>query len=190
MDAATTSPYWNSYRASRTYRLTIHFFEAQLQVAENSKANPQGAMLDPYVVVFLTRDREGSKQKTSVQKKSLSPVWNQSLVFNELNYSDKLRVEIKANRQFQVNDFLCGFDFIVADVMAQSVQECQPSYRLVGEKVTGTLLAAFDFDPPVPLDIEPPPAAPIEATSAGEEEVEEKVYLNVERNFSCMLIDA
>ena len=92
-------------------------------------------MLDPYVVVFLTRDREGSKQKTSVQKKSLSPVWNQSLVFNELNYSDKLRVEIKANRQFQVNDFLCGFDFIVADVMAQSVQECQPSYRLVGEKV-------------------------------------------------------
>lgn len=109
--------------------------QAQLHIVENSKANPQGAMLDPYVVVFLTRNREGSKQKTSVQKKSLSPVWNQSLVFNELNYNDELRVEIKANRQFQVNDFLCGFDFIVADVMAQSVQECQPSYRLVGEKV-------------------------------------------------------
>ena len=55
MDAATTSPYWSSYRASKTYRLTIHFFEAQLQVPETSNVN--GAMLDPYVVVFLTRDR-------------------------------------------------------------------------------------------------------------------------------------
>ena len=92
-------------------------------------------VLDPYVVVFLTRDREGSKQKTSVQKRSLTPVWNQSLVFNDLDYNDELRVEIKANRQFQVNDFLCGFDFTVAEVM--SVKDCQPSYPLVGDKVRG-----------------------------------------------------
>jgi len=184
MEMAGASPHWASYRASRSYRLTIHFFEAQLGVVEGSGIN--GAQLDPYVVVFLTRDREGSKQKTSVVKRSLTPVWNQSLVFDGLNYDDELRVEIKANRQFQVNDFLCGMDFNVADVMAHSqAMETHVSYQLAGEKVTGTLLAAFDFDPPVPPD-----KVDVQAAADVEGGVDEKVYLNVERNFSCLLIDS
>ena len=91
-------------------------------------------MIDPYIVVFLDGEREGSKQKTSVQKKTLSPVWNQSLVFNNLDFDDVLRVEIKANRQFQINDFLCGFDFRVQDMMRQS-RDRLPSHELIGDKV-------------------------------------------------------
>ena len=90
--------------------------------------------IDPYIVVFLARDREGSKQKTSVQKKTMSPVWNQSLVFNNLDYDDELKVEIKANRQFQINDFLCGFDFKVRDMMRQN-RDQPPTHELAGDKV-------------------------------------------------------
>lgn len=167
--------------------MTIHFFEAHLQLQENSGFS--AGTLDPYVVVFLVRDREGSKQKTSVARKTLDPVWNQSLVFHGLDYSEEIRVEIKANRQFQVNDFLCGFDFKVQDVMGQSGDDYQSSYGLRGEKVFGTLLAAFDFDPPVPLDAAEG-GVDREVHVAAEAKVEDPAFLNVERNFACLLLDS
>ena len=52
-------------------------------------------------------------------------------------------------------------------------------------------MMAFDFDPPVPLDVvEPALADPTKAAAASEDAAEESVYISVERNFSCLLIDS
>ena len=88
--------------------MTITLKRAELEITEG--ANLSASTVDPYVIVYVGQDREGTKQKTPVARKTLEPTWDHSLLFVNISYGDTVTLEVKAERQFQQNEFLCGLN--------------------------------------------------------------------------------
>lgn len=179
MEVAQTSHHWNSFRQSRRYELKIHLIEAEIFAADVT-ANPD--TIHPYVVVFLKNDRDGTRKKTTVDKKKLNPRWEQTLVFVDLMYDAEFCVEIKSSRpRLQHNEFLCGFDFKLCDVLDEaSCKKFTPWYNLTGgdknSSYSGRLKAAFEHSPPVPL-------------GGVDGMLEDPSYVTFNGNFSSILLD-
>ncbi len=76
------SRYWKSWRAQNFCSLQVKVFHAKIEVDASSTVRV--SQIDPYVVVFLTKDRSQSKKKTSIQKKTLTPMWNEFVFFSNV----------------------------------------------------------------------------------------------------------
>ena len=107
--------YWPAYLGSKSYRMTVTLRRAELEAAEGSGLTASTA--DPYVVVYVGSDREGTKQKTPIARKTLEPTWEHSMLFLNVSYDDTVTLEIKSEKQFAANELLCGVAVEVKDVM-------------------------------------------------------------------------
>lgn len=102
---AQESEYWGMYLGSKSYRMTLTLRRAELEIAEGSGLS--ASTVDPYVVVYVGachprprsfasngsfpvmtsapptvgQDRQGTKQKTTIARKTLEPNWEHSLLF-------------------------------------------------------------------------------------------------------------
>ena len=148
-----TSPYWNSWKRSKTYRFVVLVFGAVIE-AENKSIATQAP--DLYGVVYLTRDRNGTKQKTHLERRNYRPVWNDSLVFSGVDYLEQFTVELKTpNMLMSENPCLGSIMFTVAEIAAMSNEEMRmKDYDLISEKSDfhGKISLGFTFDPSIPGD--------------------------------------
>ena len=88
------------YLGSKSYRMTLTLRRAELEIVEGSGLS--ASTVDPYVVVYVGarrrrelarvvaastgappagQDRQGTKQKTPVCRKTLEPTWEYSILF-------------------------------------------------------------------------------------------------------------
>jgi hypothetical protein len=124
-------------------------------------------------------------------------VWNTTLTFSDLEHGDSLRVEVKDNCVLRENILLCWFEFTVKDIMGQDRIQNLAMVAEPGEKASGDITVSFDFDPPVPAAqlaaINEPIGADGRVTSQRMStllRMADPAYLNVDGNFSCLLLDS
>ena len=180
LESVQKSHFWSVYRASRTYRLTLHLYSAKLYATDSSSVT-----IDPYLVVFLQRDREGTKQKTAVVRRTLEPEWNRSIVFSGLDYLEQVRIEVKTVKQFQDNPLLCAHDFVLRDAMHQYAGAGAAVLPVQGEKISGEVIVGFEFDPPMHDTDEGRLSA-----VGGVGHMGDDAYVSVSGNFACLLLDS
>ncbi|CAM9447690.1 unnamed protein product [Chrysoparadoxa australica] len=181
---AKKSRYWNTYRASKTYRLTLHIYEAHLIGSKDSVGSPRSFEYDTYCAVLMLRSASQTRHKTSLARKTANPVWNNSIVFNDVGFAEKLRIEVKAKRKLGDKPVLGYIEFKVHEVMGLSVQGHTSTFQLncVGSRIEGgVLLIAVEFDPPVERDnveeVLPDGAVP------------SPTYINVRGDFASLALD-
>ncbi|KAJ8602686.1 hypothetical protein CTAYLR_003764 [Chrysophaeum taylorii] len=121
-------------------------FSVTIEVESASLSAVDG---DPYVVAYVTTDREGTKRKTSVVKRTLEPAWHQKVRLDGVPPTATLAVVIKAER-IGPNERVCACEISVLDAMDHRREEVVV-LDLSGERASsGKLRCAFRFDPPVP----------------------------------------
>jgi hypothetical protein len=143
------SQYWQSWQASKKYNLQINVFSSSVDLDKVKVTN----QIDPYVVIFLDRDRSGSKRKTSVLKKTTSPVWNECLMFTDIDVSEKLCIEVKMSSWGSFNPVLGSISFTVGDIVKLNNQERKNKLFVLTPGSPGinaaTIILGFAFNPPV-----------------------------------------
>jgi len=152
---AQSSPYWRWSREMRTaMTLTLHVYEANLRIESSAGLG----IVDAYAVVFLERDRMGTKQKTSAVRKSLRPRWDNTFIFGGLEQSETVRLEVKSYRSIGENVLLAHQQFSVQDIVELSaLHGSDQGFALVLEGsrpgITGEVYLRFALDPPVLRDV-------------------------------------
>lgn len=136
--------YWDTYREYKSYELTVVAHDAFLTVDPVQV----GGLADPYVIVYRKRDREGTKLKTSVCKRSFQPVWEQAMVFEELPFDEDMVLEVKSNKSFADNVFIGSFEFQLHEVAGMiATERVVMSLEPPG---AGRISMSFLVNPPVP----------------------------------------
>ncbi|CAM9599841.1 unnamed protein product [Ascophyllum nodosum] len=186
MDLARTSRYWTSYRASKTFRLTINIYEAHLGFSSSSahgSSHGDTSGLKVIARVRLPNDPTGEHHETR-QSRAPNPVWDQAIVLNDVAYSESVRVEVLGSRKIGENPVLASKQFEVHDVMGLSLRDEASLFQLECDRSRarfGVILMSFRFDPPVAADVVgdldvspcmgsstvPKPVAPLSADSEG-----------------------
>ena len=103
----------SSLSLAKTYTVTFHVFESHI----HSDSITGLGMSDPYLVIFQTRDREGTKQKTSTVKRSHHQVWNQTMSFHSVEYNEIIRLELKGSKSLRENMLYGYYEFTVRDIL-------------------------------------------------------------------------
>lgn len=145
------SNYWESWQSSKQYSLQINIYNANIEVEMGSalKSNP----VDSYLVVFLSKDRNNSKKKTSVCKKSFSPAWHECVVFTGLDINERLTIELKMPSWGSLNPVLASYTFTLADIANRTHGERKSKIYSLSPNFQGIVAAhitlGFSFNPPV-----------------------------------------
>ncbi|CAM9907985.1 unnamed protein product, partial [Pylaiella littoralis] len=182
MHLAHSSRYWKTYRNSKKFTLTIYIYEAHLGVCnfnsssgsfqsglstnaasmDNSASSSGGAPPpgagagDTKIVVSLPKDPTGERHETRRVGKTPNPVWDQAVVFRDIDYSELVRVEMRGIRKIGDNPVLASVEFEVHDVMGLSLRDEASVFQLECDRSRaryGVILLAFRFDPPVAADV-------------------------------------
>lgn len=136
--------YWDSYRTCKSYELTVVAHDAFITVDPSQV----GGVIDPYVIVYRKRDREGTKLKTSVCKRTFEPVWEQAMVFEGLPFDEDMVLEVKSNKAFADNVFIGSFEFQLHEVAGMvATERVVMTLEPFG---AGRISLSFLVHPPVP----------------------------------------
>eukprot|EP00752_Nemacystus_decipiens_P007800 g6966.t1 len=186
-------------------------------LSSTSTGHGAGGPWDTKIVVSLPKDPMGERHETSRAGKTPNPVWDQAVVFRDIDYSELVRVEMRGIRKLGDNPVLASVEFEVHDVMGLSLRDGASVFQLECDRSRaryGVILLAFRFDPPVAADVlgefdgigsEMVPRELSAVPSEGEEEDSitpawgrrepshqpevEPVYINVDGHFACLLLD-
>lgn len=164
------SHYWQSWQASKKYNLQINVFSSSIDL-DKVKVTTQ---IDPYVMIFLDQDRSGSKRKTAILKKTTNPVWNECIMFTEIDVSEKLCIEVKMPSWGSFNPVLGSISFTVGDIVKLNNQERKNKLFVLVPGSPGinaaTISLGFAFNPPVTgniSDVENDRSFPVYLSSSG-----------------------
>ena len=141
------SKYWKNWRESKCYKLQVSVFSANIIIGAKSDLKP--SQIDPYMVIYRGKDREQSKKKTRVLKRTTSPDWNECITFNDLEYTERVCFELKIPTFSILNPLLCHLSFTVQELLAISINDLHGSdyafeSDMVGLEATARL--GFKFD--------------------------------------------
>ena len=148
--SVSDSKFWKNWRESKVYKLQISVFSANILISAKCDLKP--SQIDPYLVIFLCKDRENSKKKTQVLKRTTSPAWNECISFAELDYTETICFEMKIPTFSMTNPLLSHLSFTVQELLST------PSNDLIGfdytftSDMTGveaTVRLGFKFDTPL-----------------------------------------
>lgn len=132
------------------YKLQVSVLSADILM--NAKCDLKPSQIDPYMVVYLAKDRENSKKKTQVLKRSTNPVWNECICFSDLDYTEKICFELKIPTFSMSNPLLAHMSFTVQDLLLTPVNDINDcSYELTSDMtgVDATIRLGFKFDTPL-----------------------------------------
>lgn len=116
--------------------------------AKNLIAADSNGFSDPYLKFYLN-DNKNSFFKTSIQKKTLNPIWNQTLdrieVCNRVN--DYLRIEVMDYDVGVSNDVIGNAIVPLADIASSGVTSLEIPVKGVEKEDGGMLYLDFNFEP-------------------------------------------
>jgi hypothetical protein len=141
------SKYWNTWRALNVLSMQVNVFSAKIDVDSGSAL--RSSQVDPYVVVFLSKDRSESKKKTSILKKTLAPVWNESVMFSNFDINDSICVEIKMPAWGTINPVIACTTFTVEDLIRMNSEDLVSKRYALQSPIPGVsaeLVLGFVFD--------------------------------------------
>ena len=171
------SQYWDAWQASKKYNVQINIFSATIDVDPSGPL--RSSQIDPYVVVFLNRDRSGSKKKTTLLKKTTAPVWNECVMFTELDVSEKICLELKMPSWGSLNPVLGSITLSLHDIINLTPYDRDRKDFSLTPGLAGMTSASvslgFAFNPPVSGKLSDEGAIP--------------VYLNITGAFTSFLFD-
>jgi hypothetical protein len=182
------SKYWKSWRALNVLSMQINIFSARIELDQSCAL--RSSQIDPYVVVFLSKDRSHSKKKTMVQKKTLSPIWNESLLFSNFDINDSICVEMKMPSWGTFNPVLASTTFTVDDLIRMSSDSLkEKTYVLQGAMpgVNVDISLGFEFDGNTDVQEKAHKVNDFKAREAHRESAVDPVYLNARGAFASFL---
>lgn len=149
-----TSPFWQTWKGSKTYRFTVIVQEGVIASDQKMLSVPGH---DVYCVAYLTRNRNGTKQKTRLLRRTYKPAWHQALSWSGVDYLEHFTVELKTpNLLMSENPCLGWVHFTVAEVAAMSDEEMRmKEFHVLTEKpdFRAKIKLGFAFDPRIPGDV-------------------------------------
>lgn len=148
--SVSESKFWKSWRESKVYKLQVSVLSGEIMLSAKSDLKP--SQIDPYMVVFLAKDREQSKKKTQVLKRTSTPVWNECICFSALDYTEKICFELKIPTFAMINPLLAHLSFTVQDLLQtplHNMSDC--NYELTSDMsgVKASVRLGFKFDTPL-----------------------------------------
>lgn len=144
------SKFWKSWRESKVYKLQISVFSADIKVGAKCDLKP--SQIDPYLVLFLAKDRENSKKKTQVLKRTTTPAWNECICFADLDYSETICLELKIPAFSLTNPLLSHISFTVQELLSTPINDLSGSdYTFISDLagVEVSVRLGFKFDTPL-----------------------------------------
>ncbi len=171
------SQYWDAWQASKKYNVQINIFSSTIDVDPSGPL--RSSQIDPYIVVFLNRDRSGSKKKTTLLKRTTTPVWNECIMFTELDVTEKFCLELKMPSWGSLNPVLGSLTMSLNDIINLTPQDRERKDFTLTPGLAGITSASvslgFAFNPPVSGKLSDEGAIP--------------VYLNITGAFTSFLFD-
>lgn len=148
--SVSDSKFWKNWRESKVYKLQVSVLAGEIMLSAKSDLKP--SQIDPYMVVFLAKDREQSKKKTQVLKRTSTPVWNECICFSELDYTEKICFELKIPTFSMTNPLLAHLTFTVQELLQtplHNMSDC--NYELTSDMsgVKASVRLGFKFDTPL-----------------------------------------
>lgn len=148
--SVSNSKFWKNWRESKVYKLQISVFSADILLSAKCDLKP--SQIDPYLVLYPARDREQSKKKTKVLKRTTSPAWNECISFADLDYTDSICFELKIPAFSITNPLLCHLTFTVQDLLSTPINDLSGLDYTFTSDMTGveaTVRLGFKFDTPL-----------------------------------------
>mmetsp|Transcript_6984 Transcript_6984/g.11668 ORF Transcript_6984/g.11668 Transcript_6984/m.11668 type:complete len:207 (-) Transcript_6984:247-867(-) len=148
--SVSDSQFWKSWRESKVYKLQVSVLSGEIMLSAKSDLKP--SQLDPYLVVFLAKDREHSKKKTQVLKRTSNPVWNECICFSDLDYTEKICFELKIPTFSMSNPLLAQLTFTVQELLQTPLHNMNDfTYELTSTMtgVKASVRLGFKFDTPL-----------------------------------------
>lgn len=127
--------------------LQVKIFCAKMEVESSSAI--RASQIDPYVVVFLARDRSQSKKKTTIQKKTLTPMWNEFVFFSHFDINDSICVELKMPAWGSINPVIASTTFTVDELSRMTTDELNSKTYTLHSQIPGIaseITLGFVFD--------------------------------------------
>lgn len=144
------SRYWSNLARSKIFNLRVNVFSAKIDVEHSSAI--RASQVDPYVVVFLTRDRNQSKKKTSTLKKTTHPIWNECMFLPGLQESDVIRIELKMPAWGPMNPMLASLNFTIDEISNIISRNTENKLFTMVPGIPGVsaeICLSFAFDSPI-----------------------------------------
>jgi hypothetical protein len=148
--SVSNSKFWKDWRESRVYKLQISVFSGDLLM--NAKCDLKPSQMDPYFVIFLAKDRENSKKKTQVLKRTTTPAWNECISFSDLDYTETICFEMKIPAFSMTNPLLAHLSFTVQELLSTPINDLGGfDYAFTSDLIglDTTVRLGFKFDTPL-----------------------------------------
>ncbi|CAM9676192.1 unnamed protein product [Chrysoparadoxa australica] len=156
VELASSSRYWTSYRASRLYTLTVTVVEGYIDMNAGFDSHLD-EMFATYCSLYLTRDPEGTHHTTSTSTKTLNPVWNYPISLMDVDYLDRVVIDLMAKRTYSQDIMLGQVCFEAHEVMDAGSKPLVVEFNCGGKFCEGAAaILTVTFDPLVAVSLAKP----------------------------------